>query len=150
MLRRVEGTRGVEAKSAVFAKDLRLPDLVFSQITMIVGSTWVGTAGKLGSANVAYWLVAGVVVFLNRRMPLEGGLYQWAKYGLGEVWGFLVAYNLWVYAIVILSSLGLETTTFLAYALGPRAGWIAESRPFISVFSVAFVAALAALTVVGL
>ena len=155
----MEERQGVEAQSAVLTRDLRLPDLVLSQITMVVGSTWVGTAGKLGAIHPFYWLFAGsfffvplavVVVFLNRRMALEGGLYQWAKYGLGEVWGFLVAYNLWVYTIVILSSLGLETTTFLSYAFGPRAAWMAESRPFIAVFSVAFTTALAALTVAGL
>jgi glutamate:GABA antiporter len=155
----VEERRRVEARSAVFARDLRLPDLVLSQITMVVGSTWIGIAGKLGSLHPFYWLFAGVfffvplavvVVFLTRRMPFEGGLYQWAKYGLGEIWGFLVAYNLWVYTIVILSSLGLETTTFLSYAFGPRAAWIAESRPFITVFSVAFMTTIAALTLAGL
>jgi glutamate:GABA antiporter len=155
----VEERKEVEAQSAVFARDLRLPDLVLSQITMVVGSTWVGTAGKLGRVHPFYWIFAGgfffvplavVVVFLNRRMALEGGLYQWAKYGLGEVWGFLVAYNLWVYTIVILSSLGLETTTFLSYAFGPRAVWMAESRPFIAVFSVALMATLAVLTAAGL
>ena len=155
----MEATRGVEAKSTVFAKDLRLPDLVFSQITMIVGSTWVGTAGKLGSIHPLFWLVAGVfffvplavvVVFLNRRMPLEGGLYQWAKFGLGPAWGFLVAYNLWVYTIVILSSIGLETATFLSYAFGPTAAWMAESGPFILSISVGFVAFLVVLSIAGL
>jgi amino acid transporter len=32
-------------------------------------------------------------------MPLEGGLYQWAKAGYGEMAGFLTAWNLWIYAV---------------------------------------------------
>jgi hypothetical protein len=32
-------------------------------------------------------------------MPLEGGLYQWAKLRWGEMTGFLVAWNLWWYAV---------------------------------------------------
>ena len=41
---------------------------------------------------------------LNRRMPLEGGLYQWAKAAFGEFGGFLVAWNLWLFAILVISS----------------------------------------------
>ena len=44
-----------------------------------------------------------MVIYLNRRMPLEGGLYQWAKVGFGEFVGFMVAWNLWVFAIVIIA-----------------------------------------------
>ena len=63
-------------------------DLVLSQVLYITGLQWIGTAGKLGSAHLMYWIPAVllfyvpsgiVVVHLNREMPLEGGLYQWAK-----------------------------------------------------------------------
>ena len=56
-------------------------------------------------AILAFYLPqAAVVIHLNRRMPLEGGLYQWAKAAFGEFVGFLVAWNLWVFAIVIIAS----------------------------------------------
>ena len=61
-----------------------LGDLVLIQILYVVGSAWVATAAKLGSSHTAFWLLAillfylpltTVVVYLNRIMPLEGGLY---------------------------------------------------------------------------
>ncbi|HEX8792499.1 MAG TPA: APC family permease, partial [Polyangiaceae bacterium] len=85
-------------------------------------------AGKLGPAHLCYWVVAAalffvplvaVVLLLNRWAPLEGGLYQWAKLAFGEATGFLVAFNLWLWAVVLLASLGLEIVVQLGYAFEP-------------------------------
>src|SRR5215212_4561557 len=95
----------VAAHSAAFKKELGLRDLVLTQVVFVVGTSWVGTAAKLGASQTVYWLlaialfylpVAAVVVYLNRIMPLEGGLYQWAKFGFNEFAGFIVAWNLWL------------------------------------------------------
>jgi amino acid transporter len=154
-----DGARAVEEKSASLRKELRLSDLVLAQIVLIVGSTWVGVAGKLGAQNLAFWLLAtalffaplaAVVVFLNRCWPLEGGLYQWAKLGLGGMGGFLVAWNLWVWAIVNMSSLGLEIATFVSYSLGAKSAWMATSRAFILATSVGVVGGIAVACVLGL
>src|SRR5262245_11781761 len=94
----------VEEKSAVFRKELGLTDLVLTQIVFVVGTIWVGTAAKLGDDQLFFWLLAiltfylplaAVVIHLNRQMPLEGGLYQWAKLGFNEFVGFMVAWDLW-------------------------------------------------------
>jgi len=91
-------------------RELGLRDLVLTQILFIVGLPWVGVAAKQGPAHVVFWLLAAVlfyvpsavvVIHLNRLMPLEGGLYQWAKAGFGEMAGFLTAWNLWVYAVIV-------------------------------------------------
>jgi amino acid transporter len=109
-------------------RELGVADLLFAQIIMIVGGTWVGTAGKLGAAHLCYWLVAAalffvplvvVVLFLNRWAPLEGGLYQWAKLAFGDAVGFLVAFNLWLWAVVLMASLGLEMVVGLGYVSEP-------------------------------
>src|SRR3954452_25108419 len=87
------GEQSVEAQSASLKKPLGLWDLVLTQVVFVVGSTWVGTAAKLGRAHLLFWLLAialfyipqgAVVIYLNGRMPLEGGLYQWAKFGFNE------------------------------------------------------------------
>src|ERR1044072_307141 len=87
-LRREE--KKVEGGSAVFKKELGLADLVLTQIVFVVGTVWVGTAAKLGGERLFFWRLAiatfylplaAVVIYLNRLMPLEGGLYQWAKLG---------------------------------------------------------------------
>src|SRR5207237_45365 len=96
----------VEAHSASLKKELGVRDLALTQILFIVGLTWIGVAGKLGDSHVIFWLLAivlfylpsaAVVMYLNRLMPLEGGLYQWAKLGFNQTVGFLLAWNLTVW-----------------------------------------------------
>jgi hypothetical protein len=123
--------------SRVLKKELRLGDLVLSQMLYITGLIWLGTAGKVGSSHVMYWIPAVllfyipsgiVVVHLNREMPLEGGLYQWAKLRFGDMAGFLVALNLWATVVLILASSVSQIADNLAYAAGPSGAWIAENK----------------------
>jgi len=124
-------------EQAGLRKEMGLADLVLAQVLCVVGSSWVGIAAKLGRAHVAYWLgsmalfylpLAAVVIYLNRLMPLEGGLYQWAKAGFGRMAGFLIAWNLWVYAVSATASVIFVIPTDLAYLLGPSAAWIPGSK----------------------
>src|SRR6266567_3450079 len=130
----------VKARSAELKKELGVRDLVLTQILFIVGLGWIGVAGKLGPSHVVFWLLAialfylpsaAVVIYLNRLMPLEGGLYQWAKLGFSEAVGFMLAWNLWLYVIVNTSEVGLQSATYLAYALGPGAAWLTKSTWFV-------------------
>src|SRR6185295_12793596 len=98
----------VEAHSADLKKELGVRDLALTQILFIPGLTWIGVAGKLGPSHVVFWLLAivlfylptsVVVMYLNKLMPLEGGLYQWAKLGFNQTVGFMLAWNLWLYVI---------------------------------------------------
>lgn len=149
----------VEVRSAAFRKELGLWDVVLQQIVYVVGTIWVGTAAKLGHAHIVFWLAAmaffylpqaAVVIYLSGRMPLEGGLYQWAKLGLGELVGFMVAWNLWMYAVVLISTIGLLVTTNLAFALGGTHMWVASSRPLIMIVNCVLIAGLMALATRGL
>jgi len=143
--------REVEARSAVFKKELGLFDLVLTQIVFVVGTIWVGWAAKLGNEQSVFWLLAIVtfylplaaaVIFLNRLMPLEGGLYQWAKLAFNDFVAFMTAWNLWVFAIAILAGIGLIVTTNLSYAIGPQASWMKDSKWFITLLSCALVAGM--------
>src|SRR3954453_21732438 len=106
----------VEENSDALGKPLGIRDLVLTQIVFVVGSTWVGTAAKLGHAHLFFWLLAivlfyipqgAVVIYLNNRLPLEGGLYQWAKFGFNEFVGFIVAWNAWLLSITVLALSGM-------------------------------------------
>ncbi len=70
-------------------------------------------------------------MYLNKLMPLEGGLYQWAKLGFNEMIGFMLAWNLWLYVIMNMSEIGLQCTTYLSYAIGPSADWMRSSSWFV-------------------
>jgi amino acid transporter len=149
----------VRAHSAVFKKELGLFDLVLTQIVFVVGTIWVGAAAKLGASQVIFWLIAillfylplaAVVIFLNRLLPLEGGLYQWAKLAFNDFIAFMVAWNLWIFGILIMSGIGLIVTTNLSYAIGPRASWMQGSKWFITVVSCALVLAMMTASTRGL
>jgi glutamate:GABA antiporter len=140
-------------------KELGLRDLALAQVLCVVGSTWVGIAAKLGRAETAFWIgamalfylpLAAVVIYLNRLMPLEGGLYQWAKQGFGEMAGFLTAWNLWVYAIVSSGSIIFVIPTDLSYMLGPPAAWIPASKLATLTLTGAVMAAIALVAIHGL
>jgi glutamate:GABA antiporter len=151
--------RSIEAHSAVFKKELGLTDLVLTQILFIIGLSWIGAAAKLGPSHITFWLLAillfyipsaVVVIYLNRLMPLEGGLYQWAKLGFNEFTGFMVAWNLWLYMIVLTSEIGLQVATYLSYALGPGAAWLAGSKWFIAGASFVITVTLVIVSTIGL
>lgn len=108
-------------------KELGLTDLILATILFVVVPDFFGTAVKAGPAHLALWLLgialffipqAFVVSHLNRRMPLEGGLYEWARHAFGDAVGFLVAWNLWLFSVLYAASVGLVTATYIAYAAG--------------------------------
>jgi amino acid transporter len=149
----------VEAHSASLKKELGVRDLALTQILFIIGLTWIGVAGKLGPSHVVMWLLAivlfylpmtAVVIYLNQLMPLEGGLYQWAKLGFNSTVGFLLAWNLWLYVIVYTSEIGIQCATYLSYALGPSAAWMTSSTIFVAFSSAVVLALMAIAATIGL
>jgi amino acid transporter len=104
----------------------------------------------MSSMLLFYVPLALVVIYLNRTLPLEGGLYQWAKAAFGAFWGFLIAWNLWVYAVVVLGSILFVVPTDLAYSIGPRAAWLPASHAATSVLTGAVLIFIAWVAVQGL
>ena len=90
------------------------------------------------------------MIYLNRLMPLEGGLYQWAKFSFNPLIGFMVAWNLWMLGITVMALGGLVVTTNVSYALGPTGSWIQESKGIVAAVSTVLTVALAAVAVRGL
>ena len=149
--------QSVRSHSAELKKELGLGDLILTQILYVVGSHWVGTAAKLGNSQIIFWLLAvvfyyaplaAVIIYLNRIMPLEGGLYQWAKLGFNDFIGFLVGWNLWLYIILFMSTQGLAIATNIAYAFGVDS--IGANKWFIMLVTCSLVGFLIVVTVLGL
>src|SRR5262249_61966755 len=79
----LEAEHLVELHSVELKKELRLADLVLTQILYIVGLAWIGYAAKLGPATVVFWLAAislfyrpsGIMIIeLTREMTLVGSI----------------------------------------------------------------------------
>ncbi len=121
-------------------RQLRLRDLVLAQVLVVVGSSWVGIAAGLGRAQLVAWLLAfalfyapmGVCVYyLNREMPLEGGLYAWARVAFGDAVGFMTAWNIWAYALTSIATILFQIPSEMAYMLGPKAAGLPEDHIFV-------------------
>jgi amino acid transporter len=107
------------------------------QVLTVVGSSWVGIAAGVGRAQLLVWLVAfgmfyapmAVTVFyLNREMPLEGGLYVWARRSFGDLTGFMTAWNIWAYALSSIATILFQIPSEMAFMLGPRAAALPENH----------------------
>jgi glutamate:GABA antiporter len=155
----VDTVEEVKHQTEGLKKELSLANLVLTQVLYITGLSWLGIAAKLGSRHVFFWIPAAilfyvpsavVVIHLAREMPLEGGLYQWAKLRWGEMVGFLVAWNLWFYAVLLISELGLISANNLAYAIGPSGAWLAESKASVLGVSILMVLGLLFVAMRGL
>src|SRR3984885_6337272 len=140
-------------------RQLSLRDLVLSQILTVVGSAWVGIAAGLGHAQTVVWLIAfatfylpmaAAVYHLNREMPLEGGLYVWTRRALGDTAGFLVASNVWAYALSTIATILFQIPSEFSFMIGPSAAWIPENHVVVFCFLVGVLTLLALSAVRGL
>src|SRR5215471_4724494 len=91
-----------QSHSTALRRELSVFDLALAQILIIIVPEFFGTAVKAGPSHVLLWMLAIVLFFiphayvvahLNRLIPLEGGLYEWARIGFGDRVGFLTAWN---------------------------------------------------------
>jgi amino acid transporter len=139
-------------------RELGLADIALAQILYLTIPEFFGTAAKAGPSHVLLWLLAILLFFvpealvvarLNRLMPLEGGLYEWARLAFGDRIGFLVAWNMWLYGVIYMALAGMITLSFLAYALGPQAAWIAQNKWLLLGASLALAGAMAVLARIG-
>jgi amino acid transporter len=120
---------------------LGLRDLIPMQILIVIGTSWTGTAARQAGTQVSFWLLGAALLFLPlaavvqycvRIWPYEGGSYQWTKHSFGPFAGFLTAWNLGAWVLLLAASLGVQTASGISYALGPRAAWMADSHLVIS------------------
>ena len=121
-------------------RQMRLRDLVLAQILTVVGSSWVGIAAGVGSAQCLVWLLAFAafytpmavgVYYLNREMPLEGGLYTWARRSFGDAIGFMTAWNVWAFALSSIATILFQIPSELSYMIGPAAAGLPENHLYV-------------------
>jgi amino acid transporter len=148
-----------DSPSVALRKELGFTDLVLASILLVVIPDFFGTAVKAGPSHVVLWLIAialffvpqGLVVaHLNQRMPMEGGLYEWARHAFGDAIGFMVAWNMWLYIVLYVAAIGLVVATYAAYALGLDAEKIASNKWMVLAASIVMIGALMLVAHLGL
>jgi glutamate:GABA antiporter len=149
---------GVRAQQAELRKEMGTFDLAMAQIAYMITLEFFGAATKAGQSHAVLWLtaialffipLAFVVTYLNNLMPLEGGLYEWARIAFGDRLGFLVAWNLWLYIILLVGEYGFVLITYIAFA-APRFAWMTSSNRMILVGSFVLVGAVVVISGLGL
>jgi len=152
-------TTTLSAPSLSLSKELGFADLVLASILLVVIPDFFGTAVLAGPSHIVLWLIAIALFFvpqalvvshLNQRMPIEGGLYEWARHAFGDAVGFIVAWNLWLYVVLYVAAIGLVAVTYAAYALGLDAPAIASSKWIVLATSITILAALMLVAHLGL
>jgi amino acid transporter len=155
----VAGRAEVQAHSKALRKELGIADLALAQILIVIVPEFFGTAVKAGPAHGVLWILAIlsffipqalVVSHLNRLMPLEGGLYEWARLAFNDQIGFLVAWNMWLNTTVQVSQIALVATTYLTYAFGSKAAWMASNSIVLLAASIILIAAMMVIARLGL
>ena len=128
------------------------------QILLVVGITWSGIAAKQGGTHIWFWLTAllfffvpqaAVVGWCAQVWPIEGGVYQWTKYGLGPFAGFMSAWNFGLWALLAISNIGILTATSVSYGLGPRAAWMEDNHTLIAALTIGLFAVILLVNVPG-
>jgi amino acid transporter len=147
------------AQNHHLSRSLNLRDLVLAQVLCVVGSSWVGIAAGLGRAQALVWItamllfylpMAAAAFYLNREMPLEGGLYVWARRAFGDRIGFLTAWNIWAYALCVGAAILYAFPTEFSYLIGPAAAWLPESTAARLLIPLAILGLLTAASLRGL
>jgi amino acid transporter len=140
-------------------RELGLLDLVFFHVAAIVSVRWISLAAAQGPESIGLWGLALAGFFLptawvvldsTRRSPEAGGIYAWTREAFGPFHGFLCA---WCYVVSNLFYFPAVLVTVAGYSflVDPAAPPTAEPGPgYVIGFSIAALAAVTALAVVGL
>ena len=98
---------------------LGVRDLVFLNLSAILGFRWLSTAAQIGPSSLTLWVVAALLFFiptglivpeLSARIPGDGGPYLWASKAFGPLHGFAAGWCYLVTNLVFLPALLLYSS----------------------------------------
>lgn len=136
---------------------LKVRDIILFNIVAIVGIRWISIAASTGPSSISLWILALVlffipqavaVIYLNKKHPVEGGVYEWAKIEFGDFHGFVAGWCYWANNLVYYPSLLISVAAIAAFII-PGASGLAADKPFIAIVSLAILWVAIILNVVG-
>jgi amino acid transporter len=123
-----------------------LRDVTLFTIACIIGTRWLSPAAHAGSGSLLLWLLAAVFFMmplavaagtLSVKYPGTGGFYLWTRRDFGPFHGFLCFWVYWMGVAFWFPSAAIAYMSMAAYGLGPRYAYLAESRLFLVLVSLA-------------
>jgi len=134
-------------------------DLVLLFVVAVFNLNVVPSIAANGGVTVWLWIISltlffwpqGIAVIeLAQRHPGEGGVYLWAKKEFGDFHGFLSGWCYWTNNMMYVPTIMLYFVGVSVFVLGPRQQSLADNKVFALTASLALLAVLVVLNVIGL
>jgi glutamate:GABA antiporter len=134
-------------------------DLVLLFVVAVFNLNVVPSIAANGGVTVWLWIISLVLFFwpqgiavieLAQRYPGEGGVYLWAKKEFGDFHGFLSGWCYWTNNMMYVPTIMLYFVGVSVFVLGPGHQLLADNKMFALGASIALLAVLVVLNVIGL
>ncbi|HET9406212.1 MAG TPA: APC family permease [Candidatus Sulfotelmatobacter sp.] len=134
-------------------------DLVLLFVVAVFNLNVVPSIAANGGVTVWLWIISLLLFFwpegiavieLAHRYPGEGGVYLWAKEVFGDFHGFLSGWCYWTNNMLYVPTVMLYFVGVSVYILGPSHHGLADNKVFAAVASLALLAFLTWLNILGL
>ncbi|HEY7615202.1 MAG TPA: APC family permease, partial [Terriglobales bacterium] len=134
-------------------------DLVLLFVVAVFNLNVVPSIAANGGVTVWLWIISLLLFFwpqgiavieLAHRYPGEGGVYLWAKEVFGDFHGFLSGWCYWTNNMMYVPTVMLYFVGVSVFVLGPSHHGLADNKAFALTASLALLAVLTILNIVGL
>ena len=134
-------------------------DLVLLFVVAVFNLNVVPSIAANGGVTVWLWIISLLLFFwpqgiavieLAQRYPGEGGVYLWAKEVFGDFHGFLSGWCYWTNNMLYVPTVMLYFVGVSVFAMGPGHAALADNKSFAMMASVALLAFLTWLNILGL
>jgi amino acid transporter len=134
-------------------------DLLLFYVVTGISLRWIATAAAAGPSSIVIWVGAWLtfytplalsVIELSSRYPNEGGLYVWSKRAFGDFAGFMSAWTYWTSNLPYFPSVLYFAASSLLFVRHDQWIHLAGRSSFFIWFSLAALAGVTLLNVVGL
>jgi amino acid transporter len=134
-------------------------DLVLLFVVAVFNLNVVPSIAANGGVTIWLWIISLILFFwpqgiavieLAHRYPGEGGVYLWAKEAFGDFHGFLSGWCYWTNNMLYVPTVMLYFVGVSVYVLGPGHQGLADNKFFAASVSLALLALLTLLNILGL
>src|SRR6202042_3467843 len=134
-------------------------DLVLLFVVAVFNLNVVPSIAANGGVTIWLWIISLVLFFwpqgiavieLAHRYPGEGGVYLWAKEVFGDFHGFLSGWCYWTNNMLYVPTVMLYFVGVSVYVLGPGHETLPDNKLFAACVSLALLALLTLLNILGL
>jgi len=134
-------------------------DLILFYVVTGISLRWIATAASAGPSAIVIWVGAWVCFFiplvlsvieLSSRYPQEGGLYVWSKRSFGDFAGFIAAWTYWTSNLPYFPAVLYFAGSNALYIRGQQWNYLSDHPSFYICFSLAALAVITVMNLIGL